>query len=204
MGLFGNGPLIIASHNHGKIREIAALLAPFSVDVSSSAALGLEEPEETGLTFIANAEIKSRAASLASGNVALADDSGLSVAALDGAPGIYSARWAGPEKDFGHAMALVKSELEKKHVDPQGSKASFICALSLCYPDGKTVNFEGEITGHLSFPPRGERGFGYDPIFIPEGYDRSFAEIDEAEKNLISHRARAFAQFVAYIRQIAA
>ncbi len=184
--------LIVASHNAGKVREISALLAPFQIEVISAAALGLPEPEETETTFIGNAELKARAAATASGTPALADDSGLCVEALDNAPGIYSARWAGPDKDFAKAMALVE---EKLH-NTDNRRAHFVCALSLCWPDGHCETFEGEAHGRLVFPPRGANGFGYDPIFMPDGYDITFGEFDPDAKHAISHRARAFTQMI--------
>jgi len=186
--------IVVASHNPGKAREIRALLAPFGYVVKSAAELNLPEPEETGATFAENAALKARAAADASGFVALADDSGLAVAALDGAPGIYSARWAGPSKDFARAMARVARELKER--DAADRSAKFVCALALAAPHGETEIFEGEIQGHLEFPPRGTKGFGYDPIFVPEGLTRTFAEIDPDEKHAVSHRARAFAKLV--------
>ncbi len=185
--------LLVASHNCGKVREIADLLSPFAVAVRGAAELGLAEPEETGATFAGNALLKARAAAEASGLVALADDSGLCVAALDGAPGIYSARWAGPEKDFALAMARVERELKTKGAKDRSAK--FVCVLALAAPSGETEIFEGEVRGELVFPPRGTNGFGYDPIFVAEGMERSFGEIDPAQKHAISHRARAFEKF---------
>lgn len=186
--------LVVASHNQGKVREIKALLGPHGIEPVSAGDLKLPEPEETGLTFIANAELKARAAADASGHPALADDSGLWVDALDGAPGIYSARWAGPTKDFSIAMARVEKELrEKKATD---FSARFVCALSIAMPHGEIKSFEGEVHGHLSFPPRGTRGFGYDPIFIPQGWDQTFGEIDPQTKNDMSHRAKAFTKLL--------
>lgn len=188
--------LVIASHNPGKVREIADLLAPFDLEVTSAADFGLPEPEETGTTFAANAELKARASAKGTGLTALADDSGLAVRALGGAPGIYSARWAGPDKDFAVAMERVERELG----DNPDRGAAFICALALAWPDGATEVFEGRIEGTLTWPPRGTRGFGYDPIFLPEGDERTFAEMDPGEKHAISHRARAFAQLVDRLR----
>ena len=182
--------LVVASHNQGKVREIKALLGPHGIEPVSAADLKLPEPEETGATFIANAELKARAAADASGHAALADDSGLWVNALDGAPGIYSARWAGPTKDFRIAMARVEKELRQEHATDLSAK--FVCALSLAMPHGEIKSFEGEVHGHLSFPPRGTKGFGYDPIFVPQGWDQTFAEIDPHVINDMSHRARAF------------
>lgn len=191
--------LVVASHNQGKVREIKALLGPHGIEPVSAGDLKLPEPEETGLTFIANAELKARAAADASGHPALADDSGLWVDALDGAPGIYSARWAGPAKDFRIAMARVEKELKEKGA--KDFSAKFVCALSIAMPPyngnkGEMKSFEGEVYGHLSFPPRGDRGFGYDPIFIPKGWDQTFAEIDPQTKNDMSHRAHAFTKLL--------
>jgi XTP/dITP diphosphohydrolase len=183
-------PLIVASHNQGKVREIKALLGPHGIEPLGAAELGLPEPEETGTTFIANAELKARAAADAGLHPALADDSGLWVDALDGDPGIYSARWAGPGKDFRIAMARVEKELREKGATD--FTARFVCALSLAMPHGEVKSFEGEVHGKLTFPPRGTLGFGYDPIFIPDGWDQSFGEIDPHIKNAMSHRAKAF------------
>lgn len=184
--------LVIASHNPGKLREIADLLEPFGLSVVSAGDLGLPEPEETGQTFAANAELKAKAAALGSGLPALSDDSGLAVSALGGEPGIYSARWAGPEKDFRAAMERVERELG----DSTDRSAAFICALCLCWPDGHCETFEGRVEGQLVWPPRGERGFGYDPIFQAEGQDITFGEMDPEKKHGMSHRARAFAEMV--------
>src|SRR6266404_2287824 len=183
--------LVIASHNLGKIDEIAALLRPFGVETIGAAALGLPEPEETGSTFEENAELKARAATEASGLPALADDSGLVVPALAGAPGIYSARWAGPSKDFRVAMERVQRELADKD-----RGAQFVAVLALAWPDGEVALFRGEVQGQLIWPPRGKRGFGYDPIFVADGYQMTFGEMDPAFKHQISHRARAFAKLV--------
>ncbi len=184
--------LVIASHNAGKVAEITALLAPHGIAVVDAAALGLPEPEETGDSFVANAELKSRAGA-AHGAIVLADDSGLAVAALDGAPGIYSARWAGPTRDFAKAMALVAEKLAGK----TDRRACFMCVLSLAWPDGHVQNYEGRVAGHLTWPPRGDKGFGYDPIFVPDGYDVTFGEMDPDEKHGISHRAVAFRALIA-------
>jgi XTP/dITP diphosphohydrolase len=189
---FTGDTLVIASHNKGKVREIAELLAAYVAHFPSAAELNLAEPEETETTFIGNAELKARAAAAASGLPALADDSGLVVPALGGAPGIYSARWAGPDKDFAVAMKRVETELGDR--DPA---AYFVCALSLAWPDGHAESVEGRIHGRLVFPGRGTKGFGYDPIFIAEGRDITFAEMDPDEKHSISHRADAFARLVA-------
>jgi XTP/dITP diphosphohydrolase len=186
--------LVVASHNPGKVREIKALLGPHGIAAISAGDLGLPEPEETGLTFAANAELKAHASAKGSGHAALADDSGLCVDALDGAPGIYSARWAGPTKDFRIAMTRIHDEL--RHLNISGglhtSAAKFVCALCLALPSGEFQTFEGEVHGSLTFPPRGPHGFGYDPIFIADGMIETFAEIDPAQKHAMSHRARAF------------
>jgi XTP/dITP diphosphohydrolase len=184
--------LVVASHNQGKIVEIEALLAPYGVATVGAAALGLPEPEETGATFEENAALKAREAAEASGRLALADDSGLVVPELGGAPGIYSARWAGANRDFRAAMALVERDLGDKD-----RRAHFVAVLALVWPDGEEVMFRGEAHGHLTFPPRGERGFGYDPIFVPDGYEITFGEMDPDLKHRISHRARAFEKLVA-------
>lgn len=187
------GRLVIASHNAGKVREIAELLGPYGLEPVSAGALDLPEPEETGTTFIANAELKAVQAADLSGLPALADDSGLCVEALGGAPGLFSARWAGPEKDFGMAMRRIWQEVTGKGPEA-GHDAHFICALCVAWPDGHTESFEGRIDGTLVWPPRGDRGFGYDPMFVPYGHDLSFGEMDPAAKHAMSHRARAFAQ----------
>ncbi len=193
---FEGARLVIASHNPGKVREIADLLSPFDVEVIAAGVLGLPEPEETGATFIANAELKARASTLGAGLPALSDDSGLVVPALDGAPGLYSARWAGPGKDFGVAMKRVERELTARGLEPSGQKAHFVCALALAWPDGHCESFEGIVHGRLVFPPRGDRGFGYDPIFIADGHGISFGEMAPKAKHAISHRARAFALLI--------
>ena len=189
---FDSGRLVIASHNPGKIVEIGALLAPFHVEALGAAELGLAEPEETGATFEANAALKAHAAAAATGLPALADDSGLVVPALDGAPGIYSARWAGPQRDFAMAMARVHRKLGDKD-----RAASFVSVLALAWPDGHDGLFRGEVHGRLSWPPRGDNGFGYDPMFIPEGRTQTFGEIMPEDKYAIDHRSRAFAKLVA-------
>jgi XTP/dITP diphosphohydrolase len=188
---FTGDRLVIASHNQGKVAEISALLAPFSVAAVAVAALGIPEPEETGDSFEANAALKARAAAEASRLPALADDSGLVVPALGGAPGIYSSRWAGPAKDFQSAMARVHRELGE-----QDRSARFVAVLALTWPDGDLELFRGEVAGKLIWPPRGERGFGYDPIFVPVDGVETFGEMEPAEKHKISHRARAFAKLV--------
>ena len=193
--------LIVASHNEGKLVEIADLLADFAVETVGAAALGLPEPEETGETFIANAELKALAAATTAGLPALSDDSGLAVDALDGAPGIYSARWAETAngRDFDFAMhkiemALNQKAQRQKHVP---RTARFICALTLAWPDGHVESFEGTVEGSLVWPMRGKNGFGYDPIFLPEGGDLTFGEMNPEAKHAMSHRADAFAQLVA-------
>ena len=192
--------LIVASHNAGKVREIAALLGPLGIEAAGASTLGLAEPEETGDTFIANAQLKARAAADASGEPALADDSGLVVPALDGAPGIYSARWAGPGKDFRVAIARIEAELAARGHETGGAAAYFVCALSLGWPDGHCANVEGRVDGTLTFPPRGQHGFGYDPIFVPDGHGRTFGEMLPEEKQPLTHRARAFEQLAAFLR----
>ncbi len=187
--------LVIASHNPGKLREIADLLEPYGSEVISAGDLGLPEPEETGETFAENALIKARASASASGLPALSDDSGLCVSALDGAPGVRSARWAGPDKDFSLAMRKVESALG----EAGDRRAAFVCALALVWPDEQEEIFEGRVEGRLVFPPRGTRGFGYDPIFLPEGHGITFGEMEPAAKHAISHRARAFAKLVAAV-----
>ena len=191
---FTGHKLVIATHNDGKMREIEALFAGFDITIISAKSLGLAEPKETEDSFIGNAVLKARAAALASGMTALADDSGLSVAALNGAPGVYSARWAGPNRDFNIAMKAVKEALLKTQSDDM--RAAFICALALVWPDGQAVSVEGKIQGILKFPARGTRGFGYDPIFQPYGHDISFGEMDPDIKHAISHRADAFAKLI--------
>lgn len=186
--------LVAATHNPGKAREIEALLDG-NYRIVTAGSLNLPEPDETESTFVGNAMLKARHAAEASGEVALADDSGLSVAALDGAPGIFSARWAGPGKDFALAMKKVEERLEE--VGATDRRAWFTSALAVAWPDGPCVVVEGRIDGDLVFPPRGDRGFGYDPIFRPEGSELTFGEMDPARKDAISHRARAFARLKA-------
>lgn len=190
--IFTGGKLVVASHNAGKVREIGELLAPFAVEAISAGVLGLAEPDETGDTFIANAELKALAAARASGLPALSDDSGFCVAALDGAPGLYSARWAGASKDFRVAMARVWRAVEK--TGSADRRAWFVCALALAWPDSHVESFEGRIDGTLVWPPRGDKGFGYDPMFVPEGHAITFGEMEPDTKHAMSHRARAFAQ----------
>ena len=188
---------MVATHNPGKLREITELLKPLGAEVLSAATLELPEPEETGTTFRENAELKARAAAKASGFPALADDSGICIDALDGAPGIYSARWAGENKDFADAMARVNSELNSRHVPAEKWTAHFISVLSLAWPDGHVESFEGRVDGHLTFPPRGLKGFGYDPIFVPNGHEETFGELEPDYKHTMSHRARAFSKLIA-------
>lgn len=190
---FPGGKIVLASHNAGKLREIRELLAPFKAEIASADELGLPEPDETGFSFVANAELKALAAAMGAHVIALADDSGLAVDALNGAPGIYSARWAGPTKDFDLAMRKIQNAMG----DDPNRNARFICALSLAWPDGHCETFEGKVEGTLTFPPRGTLGFGYDPIFIPKGFDITFGEMEQARKHRMSHRADAFRQLVA-------
>ena len=190
--LFEGGKLVIATHNAGKAKEIAALLEGYVSDYETAASLDLPEPEETGSTFVANAVLKAQAAAQGSGMVSLADDSGLSVTALKGAPGIYSARWAGEPRDFNRAMARVNDELEGAH----NRSAAFVCVLALAWPDGHTESYEGRVEGQIVWPPLGEKGFGYDPIFVPKGYEQTFAEMEPEEKHKISHRADAFRKLI--------
>lgn len=199
----GSGSLVIATHNAGKLKEISALLDPYGVRCISAGSLGLPEPAETGVTFAQNALIKARAAAEASGLAALADDSGLSVAALDGRPGVYTADWAerqwfegAPGRDWYMAMGKVEGMLAKKGADVDRS-AAFHCVLAIAWPDGEHAIYEGRCEGALTWPPRGTLGFGYDPIFVPEGYETTFAEINLKETMGISHRADAFAKLVA-------
>ncbi|MGV6820028.1 MAG: RdgB/HAM1 family non-canonical purine NTP pyrophosphatase [Parvularcula sp.] len=183
--------VVLASHNEGKLKEFAAALAGDPVTLTSARGLGLDEPEETGVSFAENALIKARAVAQQTGQPALADDSGLAVSALGGAPGIYSARWAGPEKDFGAAMARVEQELAA--AGTSDFSAAFVCVLAVAWPEGEVVTAEGRIEGQLRFPPAGGGGFGYDPIFVPEGEERTFGQMSPEEKSLYSHRMRALA-----------
>jgi XTP/dITP diphosphohydrolase len=194
--------LVVASHNAGKVREIAELVKPYDLAIVSAGALGLPEPEETGTTFEENARLKAVAAAQATGLPALADDSGLVVDALDGAPGIYSARWAGPSKDFDAAMRRIEDELiARGATTPEKRTARFVAVLSLVFPGGSAEDWRGAVEGTLVWPPRGSAGFGYDPMFLPEGFDRTFGEMSADEKHGIhdgkglSHRARAFIRF---------
>lgn len=194
--LFAGDTLVIATHNKGKVPEIAALLRAYVTKFPSAGELNLAEPEETETTYIGNAALKARAAARASGLPALADDSGLSVDGLGGDPGIYSARWAGPDRDFTLAMDKVRQALIAAP-DRKGDRAAFICALALAWPDGHVEAVEGRLEGRLSFPPRGGNGFGYDPIFIADGYDITCGEMAPALKHAISHRSDAFAKLTA-------
>jgi XTP/dITP diphosphohydrolase len=191
---------VIATHNRGKLAEVRGLLAPYGIDATSAGEFGLTEPEELGMTFRDNAHIKAEAAAKATGLPAFADDSGLVVDALDSAPGIHSARWAGPERDFARAMATIEEKLrERGATTPERRKAHFVSALCVAWPDGHVEEFEGRVDGTLVWPPRGKQGFGYDPMFLPDGHTRTFGEMPSDEKHGLpprgrglSHRARAF------------
>ncbi len=190
--------LVVASHNPGKIREINDLIRPYGLSAVSAGELGISEPEETETTFAGNARLKALHSARASGLPALSDDSGLEVEALGGDPGVYSARWAGAAKDFNYAMQRVEQALQEKMAyDPESRRANFTAALCLAWPDGETEVFEGKVFGHLVWPPRGENGFGYDPMFLPDEGELTFGEMEAEAKHAISHRARAFALFVA-------
>ncbi|MEM8837041.1 MAG: RdgB/HAM1 family non-canonical purine NTP pyrophosphatase [Pseudomonadota bacterium] len=202
------GTLVVASHNQGKVREINDLIAPFGLEAKSASELDLPEPEETGTTYEANALLKAEAAAKATGLPSLSDDSGFAVDALDGDPGVYSARWAGPDKDFGRAMRNVEEKLEQAGAtDPDARRARFIAVLCLAFPDGHHEMFRGEVEGLAVWPPRGDKGFGYDPMFLPDGHERTFGEMTADEKHgwkpafmgetvaPLSHRARAFKMF---------
>lgn len=195
--LTSGSAIVIATHNEGKLREIAPLFSPLGIQTSSAAQYNVPEPEETGETFKENAELKARHCAQITHMPSLADDSGLVVPLLNGQPGVHSARWAGPQKDFVKAMNRIYDEIESRDQDPDGTKAYFVCHLCLAWPMGQTAHAEGRIYGTLSFPPKGTNGFGYDPIFIPDGKVDTFGEMDPAEKDRISHRALAFEQFVA-------
>ncbi len=191
------GRLVIASHNQGKVREIRALLGPYGMEPVSAAELDLPEPDETGTTFVANAELKAMTAADLSGMVALADDSGLCVEALNGDPGVYTANWAETPNGRDWMLAMRKVEDKLQALGPGASRsARFVCTLALAWPDGHVEWFEGEAFGHLVWPPRGEMGFGYDPVFVPEGHDRTFAEMTLEEKLPLTHRTAAFAKLV--------
>jgi XTP/dITP diphosphohydrolase len=194
MKLSAGDSLVVASHNPGKVREIGELLSPFGFKVHGAAELHLGEPDETGSTFEDNAVLKAEAAAKASGLIALADDSGLSVTALGGAPGIHSARWAGAKKDF--AMAMERVERALRDSGTTDFSAKFVCVLALARRGEETKTFRGEVAGHLVFPPRGSRGFGYDPIFMADGMSETFGEIAPPAKHAMSHRARAFEKFI--------
>lgn len=204
--LLGRGDrLVIASHNPGKVREIEELIRPFGIEAIPAATLGLAEPEETGTTFEANARLKAVAAATTAGLPALADDSGVVVDAIGGDPGIYSARWAGPEKDFARAMRNIEEKLQLAGATaPETRRGRFVAVLALAFPDGEVFDWRGEIEGTMVWPPRGTQGFGYDPMFVPEGHDRTFGEMSASDKHgwhpgvePLSHRARAFARFAA-------
>jgi|SRR6185369_14497074 len=199
------GPVVIATHNPGKLREMRELLSPYGIEAQSAGELGLGEPEETGRTFVENARIKAMAAVKATGRVSFADDSGLVVDALGGEPGIHSARWAGPDKDFRGAMNRIQTLLiERGAREPAQRRTHFIAALCLAWPDGHVEGFEGRVDGVAVWPPRGDKGFGYDPLFLPDGFDRTFGEMSADEKHGLppkgqglSHRARAFIKLAA-------
>jgi len=190
---FTGDSLVIASHNKGKVREIAEMVVDLGIQVVSAGELGLPEPEETGDTFIANAVLKAKSGAEASGRPCLADDSGLCVSALGDAPGIYSARWAGPDRDFSLAIARAQKELG----DTEDRRAHFVCVLALAWPDGHVETFEGRVDGTLATASRGAHGFGYDPIFVPDGFERTFGEMLPHEKSPLTHRADAFRKLVA-------
>jgi XTP/dITP diphosphohydrolase len=200
MGRKLRGKVVIATHNPGKLKEMRELLRPYGIETISAGDLGLDEPIETGTSFAENAKIKATAAANISRLPALADDSGLAVEALDGEPGIHSARWAGEKKDFASAMKMVEDKLKiKKATSPDRRRGAFIAVLCLAWPDGEAATFEGRVDGTIVWPPRGDRGFGYDPIFLPDGFSRTFGEMSSEEKhglpprgNGLSHRARAF------------
>ena len=193
-----SGRLVIATHNPGKLAEMRELLMPFGVEAASAGELGLPEPEETGTSFAENARIKARAAAAAAGLPAFADDSGLAVDALDGEPGIHSARWAGADKDFRRAMQTVEDALRARGAQtPDRRRAHFVSALCVAWPDGHVEEFEARVDGTLVWPPRGDKGFGYDPMFVPEGLGRTFGEMTAAEKQARSHRARALRRLLA-------
>ena len=192
------GRLVLATHNAGKVREIAALLVPYGMDVVAAGDLGLPEPAETEDSFAGNALIKARAAAAGAGLVAIADDSGLCVAALGGAPGVYTADWAETPTGRDWMLAMRKVEDLLAAQGPGVSRAAeFVCTLALAWPDGETALFEGRVAGTLAWPPRGTRGFGYDPVFVADGMAETFSELEPAAKHAISHRARAFEKLVA-------
>ena len=194
--------LVIASHNPGKVAEIAELLRPLRLEAISAGELRLPEPDETGSTFAENALIKAKAAASSSGRPALADDSGLEVLTLDREPGVYSARWAGPAKDFSRAMRNVEEKLAARGAfEPAQRRAEFVCVLSLCLPDpSRHHEFEGRVSGRLVWPPRGHKGFGYDPMFQPDGHEVTFGEMEPDQKHAMSHRARAFRRLLEFLQ----
>ncbi len=196
-----SSPLILASHNAGKLKEFVTLMAPLGLNITSAAAMDLAEPEETGLTFEENALLKAHAAAQATGLTALSDDSGLCVPGLDDAPGIYSARWAGEKKNFSLAMQRIANELAERGIEAQGAAAYFVCVLALADKDGNHFTLRGEVHGMLNFPQRGSHGFGYDPIFIANGQQQTFGEMEPAAKHAISHRAKAFAALSDYLKK---
>jgi len=195
--------IVVASHNTGKIKEIKNLLKPFKFKVYSALDFKIKEPKETGKTFIENSIIKAKAVSQKSNCIALADDSGLCINSLNGNPGIYSARWAGKNKDFGLAMKKIEEKLQViSSTSKRNSRAHFCCALTLSYPSGRIISFQGKVYGHLEFPKRGLNGFGYDPIFVPEGYKKTFGEMNFNYKERISHRQIAFNKLKNYLIKI--
>lgn len=195
--------IVVASHNTGKIKEIKNLLKPFKFKVYSALDFKIKEPKETGKTFIENSIIKAKVVSQKSNCIALADDSGLCINSLNGNPGIYSARWAGKNKDFSSAMKKIEEKLQAiSSTSKRNSRAHFCCALTLSYPSGRTISFQGKVYGHLEFPKRGLNGFGYDPIFVPEGYKKTFGEMNFNYKERISHRQIAFNKLKNYLIKI--
>ena len=195
--------IVVASHNKGKVKEIKNLLKPFKFKVYAASEFSIKEPKETGRTFIDNSIIKAKAVAKKSKLISLADDSGLCINSLDGKPGIYSARWAGKHKDFGLAMKKIEKELNKISSNSKEMlRAHFCCALTLCYPTGKIISFQGKIFGYLQFPPRGSNGFGYDPIFVPDGYIKTFGEMSFSYKERISHRQIAFDKLKKFLIKI--
>lgn len=198
------GPrIVLASHNKGKLKEIGALLAPFGIEAVPASSFGLAEPLETEDSFVGNALLKARFAAEGANLPALSDDSGLCVEALGGEPGVYTADWAETPTGRDWMLAMQKVEDKLQALGPGTSRAAeFVCVLALVWPDGRKEIFEGRMPGNLTWPPRGERGFGYDPVFVPEGYSQTFAEMDPAEKHAISHRARAFAKLKAVLTEL--
>ena len=195
--------IVVASHNQGKVKEIKNLLRPFKFEIYAASDFDIKEPKETGKTFIDNSIIKARAVAKKTNFIALADDSGLCVNSLEGKPGIYSARWAGKDKDFTLAMKKIEKELDKiSSNSKEKRRAHFCCALTLCFPSGKFISFQGKVFGYLQFPPKGSNGFGYDPIFIPDGYRKTFGEMNFSFKEKISHRQIAFNKLKKYLIKI--